>query len=85
LEDLVIALFEVGERSPRGGARALESPCLEYLPLEDAHLAGVDVDGAGLAAFVADGAMVGDLLEAFEDVEGGGTAPLRVVEKGFDY
>ncbi len=75
---------EVAQREPGGERHPLEPAGRQDLPLDDGDLAGVDVDRAGLQALVADGAVVGHLLEVAEQLEGPGALALGVVEERLD-
>ena len=71
-----------GELGGDGGV--LVPPTGQNLALQNRDLSGVDIDGADWQAFVANGAMVGDFLQPWQQLEAGGKFPLRVVEQRLD-
>jgi len=71
-------------RSRNRGAAALVAALLENLAHADGDVAEVDVDRAGRKAFVANGAVVGDIVHILEVAQSDASPGLLLVEKGLD-
>ena len=75
------AAGQVVQGLPGGQGGLLVAPAGQDLPLQHRDRAAVDVHRAGLEALVADGAVVGHLLQPGQQLESGRALPLGIVQQ----
>ena len=79
-----VPVLQVSQRCPGWQRGSLELPGAENFTLQNGYPARVDIHRAWRVAFVADGAVLGDLLQVPQGLKAGGVGPLSLIEQGLD-